>query len=536
MVNKVNAKVTLMEEHAEILKFLAENSKKHGKYDWVTVLNKFNKLNLMTTVDNSIETRRRIRHIAGKVSEVDPSKFLWVEEALNRKEVIQSQNESSNSSNVSSYIDTQDTNCDENSDDKRVPKDNQLPHDDKVIREYWLERFNILLKQKKLPKRIYYCKPYQWQWNLVNSILESFIVNLDLTEAKKFIFVAGVLLNEMTMGKKFRKGKYSDKLKKKISENKSLLEKVTNNFDDPSLQTKLRKKFPKRKNFCKNDWTSFLSILINKQTSSLTYWLNKEKLSRIRTAFDAKPSLKSIQMLLNKNNRKNDLNMNEATNFYKNLYKEVEFDLENAKAKSKDFIEMYCSQVNGRELVPAFSISDIIARLSNWKSPGPDKIFGILYKKLPCAFDKLQSYIEKCIESSSIPSSDTKAIIYLLHKSGDSNSVTNYRPISCCNTSYKAVTAYLNEFIIAATAETVMNPNEQLANARNVWGTCVAHYRDSSLVLDKKFTANKAKNTLVSAYVDFSKAFDSLHQPFIKYLNKHIIDSDSLLYCSDLTI
>ena len=126
------------------LKFLAENSKKHGKYDWVMVLNKFNKLNLMTTVDNSIETRRRIRHIAGKVSEVDPSKFLWVEEALNRKEVIQSQNESSNSSNVSSYIDTQDTNCDENSDDKRVPKDNQLPHDDKVIRDDTTRFINVL--------------------------------------------------------------------------------------------------------------------------------------------------------------------------------------------------------------------------------------------------------------------------------------------------------------------------------------------------------------------------------------------------------
>ena len=148
---------------------------------------------------------------------------------------------------------------------------------------------------------------------------------------------------------------------------------------------------------------------------------------------------------------------------------------------------------------------------NNHKSPGPDGIINEIFKALHTVITPfLVKYFNKLFSSGSYPKEWTKAIIVPLHKKGDINDVDNYRGIPLLNVMSKVFTHIVNRGLTDwAELNTVISDAQ--AGFRTQYSTmdhiltlyaCVQEYMNRGA-------------TFYVAYIDFSKAFDSVQHSLL---------------------
>jgi hypothetical protein len=154
-----------------------------------------------------------------------------------------------------------------------------------------------------------------------------------------------------------------------------------------------------------------------------------------------------------------------------------------------------------------------------WKAAGPDGIQNYWWKHIPAARNNLFDWILKVHNGEAVlPGWLSSGRIVLLYKSGDRNDPSNYRPISCLNNCYKLLTGMLTRWMNRYFDASGTLPAEQLALKSGVWGCTQAHILDRVLTTDAK----QRKKDLSIAWVDFSKAFDSVSHRYIMWALKQI--------------
>uniref|UniRef100_A0A914E9U9 Reverse transcriptase domain-containing protein n=1 Tax=Acrobeloides nanus TaxID=290746 RepID=A0A914E9U9_9BILA len=154
-----------------------------------------------------------------------------------------------------------------------------------------------------------------------------------------------------------------------------------------------------------------------------------------------------------------------------------------------------------------------------WKAAGPDGIQNYWWKHIPAARVNLFGWILKVHNGeAALPGWLSSGRIVLLYKSGERNDPSNYRPISCLNNCYKLLTGMLTRWMDRYFDASGTLPAEQLALKSGVWGCTQAHILDRVLTTDAK----QRKKDLSIAWVDFTKAFDSVSHRYIMWALKQI--------------
>jgi len=105
----------------------------------------------------------------------------------------------------------------------------------------------------------------------------------------------------------------------------------------------------------------------------------------------------------------------------------------------------------------------------------------------------------------------TEEIMYLLPKSQETKNPKNYRPITCLTTMYKLLTSIINERIHSFLEQNLILPQEQKGCKRNSYG-CKDQLLINKVILEN---CQKSKRNLSTAWIDHSKAFDSVSHEWI---------------------
>ena len=103
-----------------------------------------------------------------------------------------------------------------------------------------------------------------------------------------------------------------------------------------------------------------------------------------------------------------------------------------------------------------------LSKAHNWKSPGNDQIQNYWLKAFPATHRHIAKNFNAIIEEpEKAPDWLTTGITYLIPKSGDSNGVRNYQPITYLTTMYKTRTGIIAKRISIHLEEQSLLPAEQ---------------------------------------------------------------------------
>ncbi|GBP07065.1 LINE-1 retrotransposable element ORF2 protein [Eumeta japonica] len=187
---------------------------------------------------------------------------------------------------------------------------------------------------------------------------------------------------------------------------------------------------------------------------------------------------------------------NIATDYYRSLYHEP-----------RQTTAKCLSTMEDNEDIPEILIPEVekaIRSQKTEKAPGPDKITNELMrgtiKELSPILTKM---FNETLNTGFIPSQWAESHIILLHKKGPKDDIGNYRPISLISNIYKVFAKVILDRISVRLEEN--QPVEQ-AGFRKDYST-IDHIHTIKQLLQKYHEYNK---TIYLAFIDYSKAFDSL--------------------------
>ena len=154
-----------------------------------------------------------------------------------------------------------------------------------------------------------------------------------------------------------------------------------------------------------------------------------------------------------------------------------------------------------------FSTQEVWFKLSCQKntSPGPDKIRYIHWKKFDEGGHILTSLFNKCRSLMLVPNSWKTSRTILLHKKGDLNEPSNWRPIALINTAAKLFTACLASRLVSLFGQKDILAPQQKGFLPNEG--CLEH----NFVLESiKQDARRKNKHLAIAWLDLRNAFGSV--------------------------
>lgn len=195
-----------------------------------------------------------------------------------------------------------------------------------------------------------------------------------------------------------------------------------------------------------------------------------------------------------------------ATDYYRLLYSDK-------LGSGLDTIpEVYEPNENKVDEVPDILASEVTKAIKSQKlekAPGPDKIPNEMLKgTLEEISPVLAKLFNEILQTRQIPEEWTECHVILLHKKGTRDEIGNYRPISLISNIYKVFAKVILERISLTLNES--QPAEQ-AGFRKGFST-IDHIHTIKQLIQKYNEYNKQ---IYLAFIDYSKAFDSLRHQYI---------------------
>ena len=108
------------------------------------------------------------------------------------------------------------------------------------------------------------------------------------------------------------------------------------------------------------------------------------------------------------------------------------------------------------------SLKNILVRMPNWKSPGPELVQGFWLKNFSSLHERVRLPLKECLDSGFVPSWLTRGRTSLLQKDKSKGNVaSNYRPITCLPLMWKLLTGVIADQIHAHLDQEKLLPEEQ---------------------------------------------------------------------------
>ena len=214
-------------------------------------------------------------------------------------------------------------------------------------------------------------------------------------------------------------------------------------------------------------------------------------------------TLKGMQM--QKSMQCNNIECNEWYNHFKTLFNPP-------NRATEEFRRDLNYNVGVDDLDREITVSEVLRAvngLKNGKSPGTDGISAEFYKAiLPNAVTVIKDIFNKIYELSYFPDVWCQSLIIALHKKGRTDVPDNYRGISLLNVLSKAFTTILNSRI-TKWLECNSLLSEEQGGFRRKFSTTDCIFTLNTLI--EKYT-NRARGRFYCAFVDFTKAFDTINR------------------------
>ena len=82
--------------------------------------------------------------------------------------------------------------------------------------------------------------------------------------------------------------------------------------------------------------------------------------------------------------------------------------------------------------------------MGNWKSPGPDKVYGFWVKRITCLHTDLTRNYNLLVQNAdSVPNCLSQAITTLIRKNDKADQAKNYRPMTFLSVFYRTLTSVI---------------------------------------------------------------------------------------------
>lgn len=167
--------------------------------------------------------------------------------------------------------------------------------------------------------------------------------------------------------------------------------------------------------------------------------------------------------------------------------------------------------------VPTFSANDIITVLSQLdtnKACAPNDISPTLLKKCgPALATSLAVIFNVILDSGTVPDQWKQTNVVPIHKKGDKNLVSNYRPISLLNIVSKIMERCVFNYLCDILWPKIHHLQHGFMKGRSCTSQLIRVYHNISAILDKGGQVD-------IVFLDFSKAFDSVpHHLLLKKLH-----------------
>ena len=149
-----------------------------------------------------------------------------------------------------------------------------------------------------------------------------------------------------------------------------------------------------------------------------------------------------------------------------------------------------------------------LQQLKTAKASGPDGLVGEVLRYLESgshAFTVLRNILNAVLSTCKSPDSWRESNVWLIFKAGDSTSVSNYRPITLSNVSYKLFMAILTRRLTA-----LLEKHCVLTNAQAGFRARRGCQQKIALSVAIHQHALNTQKPLSCMYVDLAKAYDSI--------------------------
>ena len=166
---------------------------------------------------------------------------------------------------------------------------------------------------------------------------------------------------------------------------------------------------------------------------------------------------------------------------------------------------------------PVITVDDVLKKLREVKadkSPGPDNIPGILLKELASELSSpLCKLFNKSLDTGVVPADWKNANVTAIHKKGEKDLASNYRPISLTSLVCKLQESIIKDHITQHMTENGLSTKVQygFTKGKSCQSNLIDCIEDWTKVLDKGHCVDVI-------YLDFKKAFDSV--PHLRLLQK----------------
>ena len=123
-----------------------------------------------------------------------------------------------------------------------------------------------------------------------------------------------------------------------------------------------------------------------------------------------------------------------------------------------------------------------LKKISNWKTPVHDGIYGFWFKKFTSFHDTLALEMNRCLQDAQVPDWMTKGKTTLIQKDPSKRTApNNYRPITCLPMMWKILTAQIREKITSRR----LFPDEQKGCRKGSRSTAEFLYIDQHILNER---------------------------------------------------
>ena len=150
--------------------------------------------------------------------------------------------------------------------------------------------------------------------------------------------------------------------------------------------------------------------------------------------------------------------------------------------------------------------------MGNWKSPGPDQVYGFWVKYIICLHGDLSRNYNLLVQDpDSVPDWLLQGITTLIPKNDKTDQAKNYRPIACLSVFYKTLTSVIKQGIEGHLSQGNLMASEEKGCQQGSFGA-----KDHLLINKLLAEGCKARHRSLSmAWVDYQKAYDSMPHSWV---------------------
>ena len=209
--------------------------------------------------------------------------------------------------------------------------------------------------------------------------------------------------------------------------------------------------------------------------------------------------------------------VNGFNDYFANVGKEQASKIPNSKKHFKDFLRGSCNFSLFLHPTNQEEVYKIVNSFKNKKSYGHDEISNYLLKLIiPYIINPLVHICNISLLSGIFPSSMKIAKVIPIHKKDDHTLMSNYRPVSILSSFSKILERIVhNRLSKFLTSHNLLNSSQ--------YGFRKCHSTDLALIdlYDKISNTLAKKQSIISVFMDLSKAFDTLDHSILIYKLQH---------------